>query len=60
VTLFLSEPDEYDGGELVVDARKPLGLKGITAIGRSLEVVVRNMEVQDVPAGEALARRVLR
>jgi hypothetical protein len=46
------------GGELVDDARKPLGPNGIALIGRSLDEVVRTMEAQGVPAGGALARRL--
>jgi hypothetical protein len=46
------------GGELVDDARKPLGPAGIAAIRRSLEQVAARMQAQGVPAGGALARRL--
>lgn len=46
------------GGELVDDARKPLGPAGIAAIRRSLEQVAARMEAQGIPAGGALARRL--
>lgn len=46
------------GGELVDDARKPLGPAGIAAIRRSLEQVAARMDAQGVPAGGALARRL--
>ena len=46
------------GGELVDDARKPLGPAGIAAIRRSLEQVSERMDAQGIPAGGALARRL--
>ena len=46
------------GGELVDDARKPLGPAGIAAIRRSLEQVSARMDAQGIPAGGALARRL--
>ena len=46
------------GGELVDDARKPLGPAGIAAIRRSLEQVAARMEAQGIPAGGTLARRL--
>jgi hypothetical protein len=46
------------GGELVDDARKPLGPNGLAAIRRSLEAVAGTMEARGIPAGGALARRL--
>ena len=46
------------GGQLVDDNRKPLTAPGLASIRRSLEKVVRDMEVHGVPAGSPLARRL--
>jgi hypothetical protein len=46
------------GGELVDDARRPLGANGLAAIRRSLEAVAKRMEAHGIPAGGALARRL--
>lgn len=46
------------GGDLVDDAAKPLGPKGLEAIRRSLEQVESRMQAHGVPAGSPLARRL--
>jgi hypothetical protein len=46
------------GGELVDDARKPLGPHGLAAIRRSLDAVAGSMDARGIPAGGALARRL--
>lgn len=45
-------------GQLVDDNRKPLTDAGLASIRRSLDKILRDMEVHGVPAGSPLARRL--